>query len=144
MGHWIASLRAIRGDSIGSYAAGSCSPKLLELVERECEWHRLSSRAQGVVRRYVADTQRNLISVKRALASGGRAVYVVGENTVEDVFIPTGSIVRSIAKSVGLKALRGRVRDLPASRRYMPPPTGRGGDLDVRMNQEVIVNLRKM
>ena len=144
MGHSVASLREIRSESIGSYAAGSCSPKLLELVERECDWERLSARAQGVVRRYVADTQRSLMSVKRALASGGRAVYVVGENTVEDVFIPTGSIVRSIAKSIGLRALRGRVRELPASRRYMPPPTGRDGDMDGRMNQEVIVNLRKI
>lgn len=143
MGYSIAELRGIRSDSIGSYAAGECDDALRSLARRVCEWDRLSPRARGVLARYLADTEQSLRAVEHALAPSGRAVYVVGENCIEGVYVPTGTFIREIAKMVGLRAVRGRVRPLPANRRYMPPPRARGGMLDGRMNQEVIVNLRK-
>ena len=142
MGYSIAELRRIRSESIGSYAAGECDAALEALARRECDWDGLSPRAQGILARYLTDTERSLKAIKRVLAPLGRAVYVVGENCIEGVYVPTGSLIRAIAKMVGLRAVRGRVRPLPASRRYMPPPRAEGGMLDRRMNQEVIVNLR--
>lgn len=142
MGYSIEELRRIRSESIGSYVAGECDAALVALARRKCDWDGLSLRAQGILARYLADTERSLKAIKRVLAPLGRVVYVVGENCIEGVYVPTGSLIRAIAKMVGLRAVRGRIRPLPASRRYMPPPRTEGGMLDGRMNQEVIVNLR--
>ncbi|MHB8743611.1 MAG: hypothetical protein ACYC9L_10855 [Sulfuricaulis sp.] len=142
MGYSIAQLRAIRSDSIGSYAAGHCKVALEDIARRECDWDSLSPRTQGILARYLADTEKCLRAIKRVLSPTGRAVYVVGENCIEGVYVPTGQLIRAIAREVGLRPVRGRIRPLPAGRRYMPPPQSRGGKLDGRMNQEVIVNLR--
>jgi DNA modification methylase len=142
MGYTISELRLIRSESIGSYSSGECHAALETIARRECDWDGLSSRAQGILARYLSDTEKSLKTIKRVLSPSGRAVYVVGENCIEGVYVPTGPLVRAIAKIVGLRAVRGRVRPLPAGRRYMPPPRANGGMLDGRMNQEVIVNLR--
>ncbi len=143
MGYSIAELRRIRSESIGSYSAGKCDVSLEAIARRKCDWDHLSPRAQGIIARYLADTERSLKAIKRVLAPLGRVVYVIGENCIEGVYVPTGSLIREIAKMVGLRAVRGRVRPLPANRRYMPPPRAVGGMLDGRMNQEVILNLRR-
>lgn len=142
MGYSIAELRRIRSESIGSYAGGKCDATLEALVRSKCDWDRLSPRAQGILARYLADTERSLKEIRRILSPSGRATFIVGENCIEGVYVPTGSLIRAIAKKVGLRAVRGRLRPLPASRRYMPPPRSQGGLLDGRMNHEVIVNLR--
>lgn len=143
MGHSIRELREIRANSIGSYSTGKCDASLESIARRECDWERLSPRARGILARYLTDTERSLKAVLRVLAPEGRAVYVVGENTVEGTYVPTGRLIRAIAHKIGLRAVRGRIRPLPTSRRYLPPPRATGGHMDRRMNQEVVVNLRR-
>src|ERR1700692_4430690 len=58
----------------------------------------------------------------RVLTPGGKAVYVVGENTVRGTFIPNAKIVSAVAELSGLKIENRRGRALPANRRYIPPP----------------------
>ena len=81
----------------------------------------------------------------RVLCPGGRAVYVVGENTVRGTFIPNARIVSAVAELSGLQVESRRARALPANRRYLPPPTVRNSSegLEGRMRREVILSFSK-
>jgi hypothetical protein len=81
----------------------------------------------------------------RVLCPGGKAVYVVGENTVRGTFIANAKIVSAVAERSGLTIESRRARTLPANRRYLPPPSIRNGPeaLDGRMRREVILSFSK-
>ena len=74
---------------------------------------------------------------------GGRVVYVIGENTVRGTFIHNSHIVEKLGGDVGLQRVARRSRELPANRRYLPPPSERATALDGRMCQEVVLTLEK-
>jgi len=81
----------------------------------------------------------------RVLAPGGRAVYVVGENTLRGAFIRNSVILSGAAELAGL-SLQGRhVRSLPPNRRYLPPPVAKEHPLglDARMGREVVLTFAK-
>jgi hypothetical protein len=82
----------------------------------------------------------------RVLSPGGKAVYVVGENTVRGTFIANAKIVSAVAELSGLKTEGRRARALPANRRYLPPPTVRNApeSLGGRMRREVILSFSKL
>ena len=48
---------------------------------------------------------------------------MVGENTVRGTFIRNAMIVEAVANTGGLRCTGRRSRDLPANRRYLPPPS---------------------
>jgi hypothetical protein len=80
----------------------------------------------------------------RVLSSGGRAIYVVGENTVSGTFIPNAKIVSAVAELSGLKTDSRRARELPSNRRYLPPPMRHSPDaMNGRMRREVILSFSK-
>jgi hypothetical protein len=80
----------------------------------------------------------------RVLSSGGRAIYVVGENTVSGTFIPNAKIVSAVAELSGLKTDSRRARELPSNRRYLPPPKRHSPDaMNGRMRREVILSFSK-
>ena len=74
-----------------------------------------------------------------------KAVYVVGENTVRGTFIPNAKIVSAVAELAELKIDSRRARELPANRRYLPPPTVRNAPeaMGGRMRREVILSFSK-
>jgi ubiquinone/menaquinone biosynthesis C-methylase UbiE len=97
----------------------------------------------GILRRYIEDTDRTVREVARVLAPGGQAVYVVGENTIRGTYIPTGQLVARLAGNAGLHVASRHLRDLPSNRRYLPPP-GRGRTaMDTRIRREVILTLER-
>ena len=81
----------------------------------------------------------------RVLAPAGRAVFVVGENTVRGVFVRNARILERVAAEAGLACVAKTVRDLPPSRRYLPPPASAGGlaAMAGRMRREVVVTFEK-
>lgn len=81
----------------------------------------------------------------RVLSPGGKAVYVVGENTVRGTFIPNAKIVSAVAELSGLRVDGRRSRELPANRRYLPPPTTRNAPeaMGGRMRREAILSFSK-
>ena len=101
----------------------------------------LASRDEAVLARYIDDMRAAVREVTRVLAPGGRAVYVVGENTVRGTYVRNSAIVSAVAASCGLRLAERRVRTLPANRRYLPPPSvGRcHAPLDARMRREVLL-----
>jgi len=81
----------------------------------------------------------------RVLKSGGDAVFVVGNSSMEGRFILNSEIVKSLALSAGFDLSSEHEREIPANRRYMPPPKiQRSGDsMNDRMRTEVVLKFRK-
>jgi SAM-dependent methyltransferase len=104
----------------------------------------LRSRNNAILAHYVKDIRSAVSEAARVLSSDGRAIYVVGENTVSGTFIPNAKIVSAVAELSGLKTDSRRARELPANRRYLPPPMRNTPDaLNGRMRREVILSFSK-
>lgn len=89
--------------------------------------------------------RKAILEVARVLSATGKAVYVVGENTLRGTYIRTSIIVKKLAELAGLSFKEQRTRNLPANRRYMPPPSRghMGGTMEARMRREVILTFVK-
>jgi|ERR1035441_7472448 hypothetical protein len=100
---------------------------------------------EAVLTRYIGDMRRAMREVSRVLAPGGKAVYVIGENTIRGTYIRTSHIISAIAQLCGLRIEDRRVRELPANRRYLPPPSSRSksDSMDARMRREVVLAFAK-
>jgi hypothetical protein len=139
MGYSISKLRAIRSESIGAEVRGEFKPEHDALMEGLCLGPVLASRARGILRKYIEDIDLAISEVARVLTPEGRAVFVVGENTIRGTYVPTGQLITRIAVRAGLRLKDERLRDLPSNRRYLPPPGAGTTALDTRMRREVIL-----
>jgi SAM-dependent methyltransferase len=149
MGYNVNDLRKIRTESIGS-EAGSVeardNPVVKDIIADLKLRPKLSARHDAVLAHYVEDMHRAIGEAARVLAPGGKAVYVMGENTIRGTYIPNAQIVSAIAELSGLEANSRKARALPANRRYLPPPSRSNvatAALDARMRREVILAFSK-
>lgn len=148
MGYNVCDLRQIRGSCVGAEAlfeGASEADWVRSLIEQLALKPALSKRHHGLLARYVWDMGRVMAEVSRVLRMNGRAVFVVGDSTVHGTFVPNSAIVVAVAQAHGLKLDSQESRDLPANRRYLPPPQqGRPGTtMDIRMRREVVISLSK-
>jgi len=147
MGYGIAELRHRRRVSIGTEAGNHQwreDPLTRRVIGKLRLRPALPTRHVALLAQYVEDLQRALAEVARVLAPRGRAVYVVGENTVRGTYVRNSAIVVAAAEHAGLRLADKHVRQLPANRRYLPPPTRRrGAPLDGRMRREVVLAFTK-
>ena len=148
MGYRIPDLRKVRARSVGTEAPGTESQNNLEIQTIISDLKLkpgLRRHDEAVLTRYVGDMRRAMREVARVLTPGGKAVYVIGENTVRGTYIRTSRVISAIAKLCGLRVEYRRVRALPANRRYLPPPSpGLNSDsMDARMRREVVLAFTK-
>jgi methylase of polypeptide subunit release factors len=148
MGYNVRELSGIRTDSVGTECGDqqACENESVRKVIAALNLSStLSARHEAVLAHYIEDMKNSIDEVARVLAPTGKAIYVVGENTVRGTFIPNAKIVSAIAELAGLKVDTRRERLLPANRRYLPPPKKRNAPeaLDGRMRREVILSLSK-
>lgn len=147
MGHSIATLRHLRSTSVGTEVGkdarddGEAQRILSELKLRP----KLEPRQEAVLARYIDDMRSAVGEVARVLADGGRAMYVVGENTVRGTFIRNSVLVEAVANIAGLHRTSRCSRKLPANRRYLPPPSRQcdAAALATRIRREVILTFEK-
>ena len=139
MGYSVAALRQIRATSIGAEVGAASDAGRSEVVDRLRLRPGLSPRMSGILNRYIDDTDRALGEVARVLAPQGKAVYVVGENTIRGTYVPTARLLAALAEEAGLRLTGQRVRDLPGNRRYLPPPGAARTALDTRIRREVVL-----
>jgi DNA modification methylase len=144
MGYRIPRLRELRAGSVGTEAARADSRNESEtqaIIAGLKLKPQLNRRGNAVLSRYVQDMRAALREVERVLAPGGKAVYVVGENTIRGTYIRNSQLITKIAQACGLQ-LKGRhIRNLPANRRYLPPPSAadNSAPMDTRMRKEVVL-----
>lgn len=103
----------------------------------------LAPTQERILRRYVDDMREAIREVGRVLTGTGKAVYVIGENTVRGTYIRNSTMVSELAEIAGLKLDCRRTRTLPANRRYIPPPSADAGTMDGRMRREIVLTFTK-
>ncbi len=148
MGHDIESLRQIRGESVGaeSSSADAKGVAWIEgIISRLRMKPELGSRDYAILCRYVMDLGRAIAEVFRVLNRNGRAVYVIGDSTVRNTFVPNSKIVQMVGEAQGLSLHSRHSRELPANRRYLPPPKAKKSlaAMDARMRREVVLVFNK-
>jgi DNA modification methylase len=149
IGYNIGNLRRVRTDSVGSEAAqqqGLDDDKEIKSIADALKLRpKLEKRHERILGRYIHDMRGAISQVARVLSTTGKAVYVVGENTLRGTYIRTSVIVSKLAELAGLSLKEQRTRSLPANRRYMPPPSSghSGGAIEARMRREVVLTFVK-
>jgi DNA modification methylase len=144
MGYRIPDLRLLRAESVGAEAGRATSQSDSEIRHIIADLNlapRLGKRDEAVLARYIDDMRQAMREVARVLAPGGKAVYVIGENTIRGTYVPNSEIISAVARLCGLNLKERHVRSLPANRRYLPPPSARNNSasLDTRMRREVVL-----
>ena len=148
MGYSIREVRHLRSTIVGTEVGKGADDNndvrsiLLQLNLQP----KLQRRWESILARYIDDMWLAVGETARVLTERGKAVYVVGENTVRGTFVPNSLIVEKIANRVGLRCIERRSRDLPANRRYLPPPSKqrKQAALDVRIRREVVLTFKKV
>jgi DNA modification methylase len=145
MGYSIEKLAYVRRLSVGSETGTDPAGDVqIRAILKSLKLEKLPRRKMGIVATYIQDMRSALAEVHRVLVPGGKAVYVVGENTISGKYIENGKILSLLAQSLGFRIAGYSRRKLPPNRRYLPPPTTTGGEtLDSRMRAEIILEFRK-
>lgn len=146
-GHTVAELRTIRGDSIGaerSLGGAMREAERQHLLNRITRSANMPSKLAGMVDRYVRDVEQFIAETWRVLIPGGEAVFVVGNSTVNGIYIDNARLLCLVAEGKGFDLTSEEQRPLPHARRYLPPPTPQEDSaLGSRMRSETILHFAK-
>lgn len=144
MGFGVDQLSQVRRVSVGSEVGKQLDDSSRAVMRRLKLKRKLPTRHSAILARFIGDMQTSLSEVARVLVPGGKAIYVVGENTVRGVYIRNSVIVSEAARAAGLRLTKKSSRRLPRNRRYLPPPVRKDAkEFDSRMGREVILVFRK-
>ena len=145
LGESLGELRRIRSSSIGAERALSeeRDPMRLGLLLRDCAGAaELPPRFQNMLRRFASDMDLVLGETARVLAAGGRAVFVIGNSLIRGIRVDNAAVVSMAAVLNGLSKEHESERELPPSRRYLPPPSIGTSPLTRRMRTETVLSFR--
>ena len=145
MGHSIPSLRELRSGNIGTeVGAVSDDVTIQRAVASAGTVAELRPRDQRMLTRYAQDMNAVMREIGRVLRVDGRCVMVIGDCTTRGVFVRNSEVIKSLAEPHNLLAQTVVSRELPANRRYLPPPTeGKTGGLQSRMRKELVLTFIK-
>jgi hypothetical protein len=146
LGYRLAELRAIRADSIGAERMldGAAERHALRvLMPAFGRIDLLPARVSGMIERYLRDLLALLRELRRVLKPNATATLVVGNSRLHGVLIDNATAVTAAASTVGLPLLERAERELPAARRYLPPPqASETGSEPQRMRTEVVLTFQ--
>ena len=147
LGHRLSGLRSIRSASVGAERAPDAEADeaiAKELTAGVDPGRKLESRRRRMVDRYAIDMNAMLMEAYRVLEPGGKAVLVVGDSTHRGVYVENTAIVKAAGERNGFAVVSEKSRDIPPSRRYLPPPSNEeASTLKRRMRKETILTLVK-
>jgi len=145
-GYQIVELRSVRSNSIGSDRHPSRDDEELITVVTNAMpiLNALPRKERRMFERYVIDLHSMIDEIYRVLRRRGKAILVVGNSTLKGILIDNAQAVSIIAAQRGFTSGLETRRDIPASRRYLPPPSdGEMSDLKKRMRTEMILRYQK-
>ena len=148
MGHKLVALRRVRSTNVGSNVLARDelpAPHIRSAMQAMGELGNHSSRTARMLQRYVGDMDCVMRELTRVLVPAGHALLVVGDSTVRNVFVSNSGMIAALGQACGLELTSSTTRELPANRRYLPPPgrQGAGTALGARMRNEVVLKFRK-
>jgi DNA modification methylase len=144
MGHSVKDLRKLRSEAIGANVSATSTEEYDSVLRQLRLSPPLDERERAVLVRYIRDMRRAMREIARVLSPRGKAICVVGENTIRCTYVRNAVILCILARICGLKLVQRHTRLLPANRRYLPPPArGSRAPLDRRIRREVILKFRK-
>jgi hypothetical protein len=140
LGHTVSELRTVRSSEIGTERGlrKERTPEDTKALERMGNVGALPSATVRILDRYISDLRVLLASIHRVVRDAGRVVVVVGNSSVRGVFLRNDVAVEDAAAQAGLTLARREERELPANKRYLPPPSG-SSDLAQRMRTETVL-----
>ncbi len=144
LGYSVSELRTVRSSSIGSETSSPpfSEPHLEKALSKMGKIQALSTRDQGIARRYIRDMDLVLRETRRVLKKTGRAVFVVGDSTIRGTFLQNSKGIKCLAKNNGFSVISSSRRVIPDTSRYLPPPSrSRSTQLGGRMREEVVITL---
>lgn len=143
LGYKLDELRKVRSANIGAERILPESTIDVAPFIRESERSRLEARHIGWTRRYAADMKMALGQLKRIVKPEGGVVMVIGNSFLRGAEIDNAGIIESLAESAGFDCVGRFSREIPARRRYLPPPVSDGrNSLDFRMRRETALTFR--
>ena len=139
LGHTLGPLRQTRSSSVGAErsAAGDAPLNVSAYIAESGST--IASRHRGWIRRYAFDMDAVLRQVGRVTKRTGRVVLVLGNSFLRGATIDNAGLIEALAKRIGFDLLERNVRDIPARRRYLPPPSDGNTALDARMRTETVL-----
>lgn len=146
MGYSVSRIRTLRHQSVGAeVGALSDAPIIRSVLNRLGVAGKMCPRDTSILARYIVDIEQSVSEVARVLKPMGKAIYVIGENTIRGTFIRNSLLLSALADSLGLELVQKKTRNLPANRRYLPPPkkVANRGSMDCRMRREVVLTFLK-
>jgi DNA modification methylase len=147
LGFTLGELSPIRSNSIGAERAPNRDANIALAAQLTAPLGSLKDLPQHIQRmidRYILDLHGMIVELHRVLCAGGKAVFVVGNSCIKNIFIRNALAVEAIAERVGFQFVRRDERELPPSRRYLPPPTQQeGSNLQKRMRTETVLTYQR-
>lgn len=141
LGHQVGPLRETRSVSVGAERSLpkentpiDVSPYVMEKADAV-----IAPRHWGWLRRYACDMDVILRQLERVVKRNGRIVLVLGNSFLRGVVIDNAGLVEALAKHIGFHVRDQHTREIPARRRYLPPPGKGRGALDSRMREETVL-----
>ena len=147
LGYTIPHLRAIRSGGIGTERGSGIrrTNSVVELASELGPVELLESSTKLRLYRFARDIRTVLKQVYRVLKPQGRAVLVIGNSTIQGVFINNARLILAAATQVGFVELSQCSREIPANHRYLPPPKPDGDQpLAKRIREEVVLTLQRV
>lgn len=143
LGYDVATIRDLRSASVGAERGYDDGAIAVDEFITEPEGTSLAPKHRGWFRRYANDMRAALAEVQRVLKRDGQAVLIVGNSLLRGCVIDNAGIVEKVADDLGMSTQSKVSREIPARRRYLPPPSDSGGSLDSRMRTEAVLTLQK-
>ena len=146
MGYRLWTLRDLKSSNIGSEISTGVDenePAVMEIMQTMGDIDCLPIKNRRVLARYIKDMDNVISEIRRVLIRGGRCVLVIGDCTMRGVFIRNSSALIKIGEKHSLLTQSVEVRELPPSRRYLPPPSliRTGEYLRSRLREEIVLKL---
>ena len=144
MGYVMAVLRKTRASSVGAeriMVHHTNSPDILPYVSHN-DGSDIGPRHLGWIRRYAVDMEAILRQIHRTVKENGYVVLVLGNSFIRGARVNNAQLIEDLAVWNGFKVQDRRTREIPARRRYLPPPGDGTNALDTRIRVETVLTLR--
>ena len=144
LGYRVSKIREKRTTSIGAEKALNASDDQVDVSQyiSKSPNSAFADNHLGWVRRYASDMQAVVREIARVVKQDGQVIMVVGNSFLRGATVDNAGLVEDIAHSMAFSTAGKEVRQIPARRRYLPPPGNKNGKLDTRMREETVLTLR--